>query len=448
MLVFSIVAVAAAVALAACGHGHAHAPHRAPDPPVGANTPLDAIVRDLVATEPLAGVQVVVIQHGRVTLARAYGLASVEEHRPMSLDTTLRIGSVTKTFTAVAVMQLAIAGKLRLDDTVTGYLDLPPADNAITIRELLGHRSGLPNYVDIVAKLDNNFDRSTSQIFDLIADAPLEFAPGTADRYSNSNYYLLGMIVEMLAHEPFDAYLRDHVVGYTAGPHTHLCGPTDGVGYELGSGEDLVAQPQLAMSAGFASGGACSTARELATWFDAFVHGRIVPPATLHDMITIAPLPDGSRGDDGFGVAVYPDVYGHTKIVKSGAIDGFSASASYLPDVDATIVAVANTCCDAVPVLDARLTRALLPNVRPDVAIPAADATALTATRHHGDRTLHGTVHGAHARFHFDDGATWYYRYVGGGTYENELSPTVTLHLEQGAVVVVPPSGEPVRYVE
>nr|HEX4319216.1 serine hydrolase domain-containing protein [Kofleriaceae bacterium] len=339
-------AVVVIVAAAACSHPHVKARAK-PSVEVGSNGPLDAAVRDAVTGVP--GAQVVVMRGGKTQLARAYGYASLEEHRKMTLDSTARIGGLTEAFTAVATMQLTALGRLHLDDSVHGYLDLPDADDAVTIRRLLAHQSGLHDYFDLVAKADGNLDRSPTAVFELIAAEPLDFDPGARTERSSSDYYVLGLLIERVTHEPLDTYLRDHVVGDATGPLTHLCGKSDAVGYTTGPAGDPIAEPQLSEAAGFAASGACSTAPELARWFDAFVHGRIVAAPV------VAELTASAAGE----------IHGHRKLAFTGQLDGFSATASYLPEIDTTYVVIANSCCSAAGLVDTRLTRALLPDVPP-----------------------------------------------------------------------------------
>src|SRR5690349_14391094 len=165
----------------------------AAQPPAAA---IDSLMAAYAAPgQPGAGV--LVVQDGRVVFEKGYGLAEVETRRPVTPATNFRLASLSKQFTATAVMLLAADGKLRYDDSVTTMVfGLPRWANGVTVRHLLNHTSGLPDYEDFVP------DSQTAQVHDadvpaLIARAPgLEFAPGTRYEYSNSGYVLLALVVE------------------------------------------------------------------------------------------------------------------------------------------------------------------------------------------------------------------------------------------------------------
>ena len=164
---------------------------------------VDAIVQRLMAKRHIPGVSVAVVKDGKVVLAKGYGLASVELGVPATADTVYQLASVTKTFTATAIMMLAREGKLSLDDRITERLpDLPKAWHDVTVRHLLSHTSGIKSYTSV-----KDFHKSTRkdfarrEILDLVAKEPLEFKPGEKWNYTNTGYFLLGMLIEKVVRQ-------------------------------------------------------------------------------------------------------------------------------------------------------------------------------------------------------------------------------------------------------
>ena len=159
------------------------------------------------------GCSIAILRDGEVQLMMGFGLANVEHDVPASAETVYEIASITKLFTATAIMQLVQAGKLKLSDPITSHLpDLPTAWSAVTIRHILTHQSGIKSYTAVDAYWDTTrLDISRSAILDLVRDLPLQFTPGTRQAYDNTGYYLLGLLIEAVSGESYGDYLRRHV---------------------------------------------------------------------------------------------------------------------------------------------------------------------------------------------------------------------------------------------
>jgi D-alanyl-D-alanine carboxypeptidase len=159
---------------------------------------IDKIVAKELEKKAAASLAVGVVKDGRLVLAHGYGYADLENDVPATAETVYRLGSITKQFTAMAVMQLAEQGKLSVDDEVTKFLpDYPVQGHKVTVRNLLNHTSGIKSYTS-----QPNFfkrarqDLSRDEMLATFKDEPFDFEPGTAWRYNNSGYYLLGVIIE------------------------------------------------------------------------------------------------------------------------------------------------------------------------------------------------------------------------------------------------------------
>jgi D-alanyl-D-alanine carboxypeptidase len=293
--------------LAGCGGG-SHASH------------LDAAVNRVVS----AGVPgtLALVRDGDRTQTAAAGLSEVGARRKLRPEDRFRVGSVTKTFVATIVLELAAEKRLRLDDPVARWLPgLLPDGGRITIRDLLAHRSGLADVADDPAVLNGaRSDWPPHRLVALVARRPRTEAPGGAFHYSSTNYLVLGLLVERVTGRSLAAELRQRIVEpLRLADTTYQPGPLTGRhvhGYRLASHQGVVdpaAAPRdlEARSARWAgaSGDLVSSARDLARFLAALLGGHLLPARELRAMEAVGPR-------YGLGLAVYPTrcglAWGHT----------------------------------------------------------------------------------------------------------------------------------------
>src|SRR5215208_1541711 len=172
----------------------------------------DSLADAAIRTGNVAALSVAVVRGGDTIVMKGYGSADLENDIPATAQTVYRIGSVTKQFTSVAIMQLVQQGKLSLDDEITKFVpNAPTHGRRILIRHLLNHTSGIPSYTDVgpefgrVARLDLSHD----SLLAVVRDDSLQFEPGSHFYYNNTGYYLLGMIVERVTGKKYGDYVRD-----------------------------------------------------------------------------------------------------------------------------------------------------------------------------------------------------------------------------------------------
>jgi CubicO group peptidase (beta-lactamase class C family) len=308
--------------------------------------PVDDLFADY-AGPAVPGASVVVIRDGRVILRRAYGMADLERHVAASPATDYRLASVTKQFTAMAVMLLVRDGELRYDQSILDILpELPPAARPVTVRHLLNHTSGLPDYEDLIP------DTQTAQVSDrdvlglLARKDTLYFPPGTQYRYSNSGYVLLGLIVERVSGVRFQEFLRRRIFAPLAmtASVAHVEGadtvPHRAYGYTPGP-DGFRPTDQSVTSATLGDGGVYTSVEDLVRWDAALYDDRIVDAATLRLATTPPALPGGAETQYGFGWFV--DAYrGVRRWRHTGETSGFRNAIQRFPDRRFTVIVLTN----------------------------------------------------------------------------------------------------------
>jgi CubicO group peptidase (beta-lactamase class C family) len=379
-------------------------PPEAPAPPVGPQLDpaqqaiadrLDAAARAALADPdaPVAGFAVKVVAKGTALLERGYGFTDLDRQQPMPANGIFRIGSITKQFTAAAILQLAEQGKLQLDEPLSRYLKEPYLKGTsqpiarVTLRQLLQHTSGIPNYTNLPWFEGHRGEAATpEEVVAAFADLPLEFEPGTRFAYSNSGYFLLGLVLEQVSGQRYIDDLRQHLFAPAGIVDTRYCPdaqdyPRAVPGYQRGPGK-LMPAAAISMTIPFSAGGLCSTVADLVSWSQALVAGKIVQPETFAGMSSAATLPGGQHSPYGFGL-FHGELEGHTRISHAGGIHGFVSDLAHYPDADLYIAVLVNTEGAVASTLSERLARIVLgiPEAEPrDLPLLEADVQPLLGT--------------------------------------------------------------------
>lgn len=273
------------------------------------------------------------------------GKRSLDPDEPATAGTWYCIGSVTKQFTAALIMQFVEAQALHLDDHLDSVLANFPHASEVTIRQLLTHTTGLADFgVKEIADagLLQMADVPPAQIVAMIADKPLEFAPGTRYEYSDTNYVALGMVLEKLAGRPYGAIVRERI----AEPlHIEVAvSPPSSAeiarGYKPGQPPKLITAPSVGW--GYAAGELFATVGGLLAWDAALFGGRVVGPQSLELMTRPVTLPDGTPTNYGFGLNVVV-LRGRRVISHDGRAPGFCAQNLVFPDDGVAVATLANS---------------------------------------------------------------------------------------------------------
>jgi CubicO group peptidase (beta-lactamase class C family) len=298
---------------------------------------IDGYLNELVNASLFQG-QVLVANRAGLVLNKAYGLADANTGAPNTTKTHIRLASVSKQFTAMAIMQLVAAGRLGLDDPICAHLEAcPDAWRPIVIRHLLTHSSGLPNYTDF-AEFDATEAQPTTpqELVGRFRDLPLHFAPGSAFAYNNSGYVLLALIVERASGQSYEQFLRAHifdVIGMSSSGVDHNAGAiTAGA---QGHHPANVVAPFLDASTLYGAGSLYATAEDLYRW-DRALYSDVLLPAPLRDQLWTPFL-----GNYGLGWKL-ATVNGHRVVYHPGNIQGFATFIARYPDDGVIVIVLSN----------------------------------------------------------------------------------------------------------
>lgn len=339
------IVIACSCLLAACSGGN-HASN--PEPAVVAPTAsvpnvapisaaalaeVDAYVQAQMAQQHVPGLSLVIAQDGKTVFAKGYGMADTTAKTPVTPDTVFHIGSITKQFTATAIMMLVQDGRIKLDDPITTYFPTAPATwKNITVRHLLHHTSGLPRDfpVETLQTLAAQPTWTVDQIVRMAGTVPLENATGAVMVYSNLGYHLLGLLVEKTSGQYFADYLRQRVftpLGMTSADviSTARTNPALATGYAW---EEQALRPASTWPqqpyAIEGEGGLRMSARDLAKWDAALLGERYLSKTSLAEMWTPTRLNDGGTAPYGFGW-VLDEINHHPYAWHDGRLSGFTS---------------------------------------------------------------------------------------------------------------------------
>lgn len=309
---------------------------------------IDSLAAAFVAGGGAPSVAVGVVRGADTIALKAWGKADLEHDVPATAETVYRIGSVTKQFTAAAVMQLVEQGKVRLADSIAAYLpDLPAAWRPVTVRQLLNHTSGIPSYTDVPGWPRRwGVEMPPESLLAFTAKDTMWFAPGTKWRYDNTGYVLLGMLIKQAGGRDWASDLETRLLDPLDLERTYHCVaspliPHRARGYEKrGSGWANTAY--IAMSQPYAAGAMCSTVGDMARWNRALHTGRVVSTESYRAMTT----PEGAAARDGhrYGFGLERDSVGGWEMIEhGGGIHGFISANAWVPRAQLSVTVLTNS---------------------------------------------------------------------------------------------------------
>jgi CubicO group peptidase (beta-lactamase class C family) len=295
---------------------------------------------------------ILLASHGKPLISKGYGYANAEWQIPNSPQTKFRIGSLTKQFTAMLVMQLRERGRLRLEDSVCLHMEpCPAAWKPVTVHHLLTHTSGIPTYTALPAWREvMRLPRTTEQIVALFRDLPLGWTPGERYAYNNSGYFLLGVVIEKITGKKYEEVLQEMILAPLGMTDTGYDWPQRIIprrasGY-VGNAPRTNA-PAIDMQQPFAAGAMYSTVEDLLKWDQALSTETLLPAAAQ----TIMWTPLLNNYASGWSI-VEPSAatFGHRRMFHGGRIEGFSAYIAREPESRVTVIVLSNNeTASAVP---------------------------------------------------------------------------------------------------
>lgn len=302
-------------------------------------TQADQYLADLAKKNQFSGTAFIA-KGGKVVFSKGYGMANFELDVPNTPQTKFRLGSITKQFTAMAIMQLQEKGLLSVDDPITKYFPDYKAAEKVTIHHLLSHTGGIYNFTsgsDYQKMMRVN--SPPDQIFAAFKDKPLDFEPGAKWNYSNSGYILLGMIIEKVSGKSYEAYLKENIfqplnMANTGYDHTDMLLKNRAAGYEVKMGA-ITNTDFLDMSIPFSAGALYSTVEDLYLWDRALYTEKLVKKATLEKIYT--PV----KNNYGYGWGI-DEQKGHKRIGHGGGINGFVTQINRYVNDDVCVIVLGN----------------------------------------------------------------------------------------------------------
>jgi len=298
------------------------------------------------------GATAIVSRKGKVIYEKAFGKANMETGTVMEPWNILRIGSITKQFTAVSILQLLEKGKLNLSDSISKFIPgYPMHGQTITIEHLLTHTSGIKGYTEL-PEFNETFqhtDMKPDELISVFKNKPLEFTPGSKWEYSNSGYILLGYIIEKISGKSYAEYINENIfkpLGMTLSYYDNRSKIINyrAAGYQEGP-NGIENASFISMTLPYAAGSIMSTVKDLNIWNTAIMNYKLLKKETLQKAITNYKLSDGKDTYYGYGWAL-GDLKGSPTIEHSGGIHGFLSNAIYLPNEQVYVAVLSNCTCN------------------------------------------------------------------------------------------------------
>ncbi len=303
---------------------------------------LDALAGAYAAQERFSGA-VLVARGDRVLLRKAYGSADQQRGIANTPATAFRIASMSKPFTAIAVMQLIEQGQLSLNDHLNKFMPDYPHGDQITVAHLLANRSGIEDFIAMPEFEQMQAERVTpEQLMTLFRERPLRFVPGTEVGYSNANWVLLAVIIERITGRTYWQYAQEHILKpagmHTAGFDWAAVTNAHATGY-VDTANGLQPVTMIDSSVMLGGGDVHATVDDLLHWMRALIGGKLIRPDTLRLMTQAHTQTDGDAYGYGFELR---DYFGRHSIGHSGGMPGFVSNIVYFPGDDVTIILLSN----------------------------------------------------------------------------------------------------------
>ena len=324
---------------------------------------VDAVAAETLRDGLVPSVSIAIARGQNSVLEKTYGRADIENNVPAGNDTIYRIASITKQFTAAAILRLVEQGRVDLDAEITKYIPEYHTRGArITIRQLLNHTSGIQNITDLPAlESKMRLDLTDAETLAIFQDEPHNFQAGTNFLYNNSGFYLLAMVIERLSGQSIAEYMQHSIFEPLGLRSTSVCDETRVVphrahGYIVEKGQ-LLNPPYISHDLPKGGGNLCSTAHDLVLWAQALASGKVISPESYKVMTTPGTLTDGRA--IGYGLGLFLSEFnGQVEISHGGDFWSFTSFLAWYPADNVTIAVLQNS--QSAPAFDGFLARRIV----------------------------------------------------------------------------------------
>ncbi|MEP1448043.1 MAG: serine hydrolase [Paraglaciecola sp.] len=312
----------------------------------------DRLLNNLFTADGPGGVALVV-EDGKTVYRKAFGMANLELGVKMTPENIFRIGSISKQFTAVAILKLAEEGKIDLDADITQYIkDYPTHGHTITIKHLLNHTSGIKSYTSLEKwdAQERKRDFTPTQLIDYFKHEPMDFAPGEQFRYNNSGYILLGHIIELVSGETYADYIQNHLfqplnLSNSSYGSTSRIIKNRAYGYSK-TDDAYINADFLSMTQPYAAGSLLSTVDDVYAWYTAIMNDKVINKTSRKMAHQMGVLNSGEKIDYGFGWFI-GNIQGSPMIEHGGGINGYLTASIWLPEEKVFVAVFSNCNCNA-----------------------------------------------------------------------------------------------------
>ncbi len=308
---------------------------------------LDDYIQQEMHHRRIPGLAVALVHRNGEVDTRAYGQANIESGSPVTSSSVFEIGSLTKQFTAAAVLMLVEEGRLSLEDKTSAHLTgIPAGWQAVTIRQLLNHTSGIKDFLDQPGfNAMRRSDHTPNDLLALVTGEPLDFPPGAKFEYSNSNYLLLGMLIEHLSGQPYGQFLHDRIFAPLGMHHTRTNKSAEIIVGRVRGYTRVPGQTQNAVffspTNAFGAGNLISNITDLARWDAALYEGKLLTPESYRELWTPSSASQADGDPYGFGWDIKTENE-HRLFAHAGNITGFSSAILHYPDDHFTLIVLTN----------------------------------------------------------------------------------------------------------
>lgn len=328
------------------------------------NNLLDSMILAAIPNQQGPGAAFMVARKGEVIYQKAFGKANIELGVNLSTESVFQLGSMTKQFTAVAILLLGQQGKLKVTDPISKYIPDYPGGDKITIHHLLTHTSGIKDFTKMKALAEIAQKEMTPKMMvDFFKDEPVDFAPGERFEYNNSGYVLLGYLIELVSGVTYADFIQQHIFDRLGMKHSYYASDRkviDNRAYGYQKKESgFVNKTAINFSVPFASGALMSTLDDLLKWQNALVNNKLLNTAETQKAFSRYKLNNGELFNYGYGWHI-KEIGGLTVRAHGGSIFGFKSMGVYVPGEDIYVVGLTNCDCNSPTVLTENIARLVI----------------------------------------------------------------------------------------